>query len=515
MARRIWKYALIFATSMAVFACSDVDYRLFEPTRVKSQSDAGSIHLAVAPPIPFADVREALTPGFNLTGDQAVAKAIPNTAYIEDRFFEMFSAAIGVGLPRTSVTGTKADGDKTVAKAPDRFLADTGKGVLSTGDEKRPLKQDAMLQYAAGTALFQEVHLLERYVAFASQRHGYKPFVVRMNIGVQPFARGQPYDIYSSIGFFVEDAKCEAKPAAHPNRRQPYVLPLLVTDNLEGITSARSAEMITQIALAVSVLAQGIAGDASFGYTRDRLKSVLGTDLNSLLTVGRSSDNVIAVRLGAASQPTTRYAMVPRNHTVTALMLVPNEQFVLCPELEHAPLVRTTMKTGLRDAETGQLVPFDRVGLRTSLLPTLLRTGVPEITAKDWIERFPSELDELLYLVRVQNREKFDDLILKWEPSRQPIKPRPTEPLYTFASRGPRGGEIYRDGLWVALSEFQSRAEFQLAVITLCDPDNRRSRFGCAPPPVVKRPPPETPKPDPAKVPPGATINITIPGQAK
>jgi hypothetical protein len=175
------------------------------------------------------------------------------------------------------------------------------------------------------------------------------------------------------------------------------------------------------------------------------------------------------------------------------------------------------MKTGLRDAETGQLVPFDRVGLRSSLMPTLLRTGVSEATAKAWIETFPSALDDLLYYVRVQNRGEFDRVIYSTHPTATSVKPRPTEPAYSFTStaRGPDGGNIYRDGLWVALSEFQSRAEFQLAVITLCDPDNRRSRFGCAPAPVVKRPPPETPKPDPKTVPPGATINITIPGQAR
>lgn len=68
-------------------ACSDVDRELFEVNRPKSHADAGSIHLAVAPPIPFERVREALRPTYTLSGDDAYKAAIPNTAYMEDLFF--------------------------------------------------------------------------------------------------------------------------------------------------------------------------------------------------------------------------------------------------------------------------------------------------------------------------------------------------------------------------------------------------------------------------------------------
>ena len=170
------------------------------------------------------------------------------------------------------------------------------------------------------------------------------------------------------------------------------------------------------------------------------------------------------------------------------------------------------MKSSLRDAETGQLLPFDRVALRASLKPTLLRTGVPPELAQEWIDSFPSALDDLLYYVRVQRRDEFDKVIFRHR-EREPrptVRPSRTEPAYSFAAGpGPGGGEIYRDGLWVALSEFQSRAEFQLAVVTLCDPDNRRGPFGCADIPPLKRPPPE--KDDKAKAPAsGTTIYTTI-----
>jgi len=271
-------------------ACSDVDKELFEQHRPTSQSEAGSVHLAVAPPIPFEYLRESLVPSYGLTADDAAKAALPTTGYMEDRFFQAFSAALGIGLAKTSVTGTKSDGSAPSAKAPDMKLAESGKNELSTGDDKRQPKQDPMLQYAAATALYQEVKLLEQYVNYAAQRHQYRPFIVRMNVGIQPFARNQPHDVYSSIGFFASD-ECETAGGkfmatgatnSGPLARQPYILPLLVTDNLEGMSTAKSAEMITQIALAVSALVQGVAGEASFGLTRDRLKSVLGTDLNAI-----------------------------------------------------------------------------------------------------------------------------------------------------------------------------------------------------------------------------------------
>ena len=493
------KAALAAGASVLAFglvACSGVDQALFEPFRPKTQGDAGSIHLAVAPPIPFSAVSKTLSPTFALTGDQAFAAAIPTTGYMEDRFFELFSAAVGLAPATSTVTGVAGNGSAPTATPPTTHLADSTKSVLATGDTGRPLKQDPMLQYSAATALYQEVRLLEQYVSYAAQRYDYKAFVVRMNIGVQPFARAEPYDVYSSIGFFPSLPSTQTCAAATgvSAPRFPYVLPLLVTDNLEGTATAKSAESIAQLALAISVLAQGFAGNASFGYTRDRLKSVLGTDLNSLLTVSRTADNVIQARLGAASQPTSRFAIVPRNHTITVLMLVPSEQFnVLCKD--QPPAVRMVMRSTLRDALNGEPLPFDRSGLLTELKPDLIAAGVDESTLHGWFTTNLHDFDMLIAYVQQGNRHAFDEYLI-------PI---------SQAQTANHKRTIFRDAVWLILAEFQSRTPFQTALVNLCDPDNAKSVIACAklPPPPVAKPPTVTP-PKPTNTASGTTITTTI-----
>jgi hypothetical protein len=481
-------------------ACSDVDKELFEQHRPTSQSEAGSVHLAVAPPIPFEYLRESLVPSYGLTADDAAKAALPTTGYMEDRFFQAFSAALGIGLAKTSVTGTKSDGSAPIAKAPDMKLAESGKNELSTGDDKRQPKQDPMLQYAAATALYQEVKLLEQYVNYAAQRHQYQPFIVRMNVGIQPFARNQPYDVYSSIGFFASD-ECETaggKFKATPLARQPYILPLLVTDNLEGMSTAKSAEMITQVALAVSALVQGVAGEASFGLTRDRLKSVLGTDLNAIQTVSRTADNAIQVRLGAASQPTARFAMIPRNHTITVLMLVPNRQFeTRCPG--RPPVVRTVIRSTLRDAVNGELLLTGRDALFAKMRANLEEAGFSRQLAQALTSNPAGqhELVRLAAVVQQQQRDVFEARLMMLT-SREP------DPESAYAA-------IYRDALWLVLAEFQSRSQTQSAFVTLCDPKPTATTKDIAcervkPPPA----PPAKKKEDPPKTVSGNTITTTI-----
>lgn len=59
-----------------------------------------------------------------------------------------------------------------------------------------------MLEYAAATAFFQEVKLLNRYVADAALRRGCRAYVVRLQMSVVPFARNFPLDVYSNISLF-------------------------------------------------------------------------------------------------------------------------------------------------------------------------------------------------------------------------------------------------------------------------------------------------------------------------
>jgi hypothetical protein len=92
--------------------------------------------------------------------------------------------------------------------------------------------------------------------------------------------------------------------------RQPFVIPLVVTDNLEGALTSNTSEVVRQLALALSALIQNVQAKAEVQKLRDELRSITGADINSLLTVARLSDNIIRVRLGAVRSPIANNAYV-------------------------------------------------------------------------------------------------------------------------------------------------------------------------------------------------------------
>ena len=90
-------------------------------------------------------------------------------------------------------------------------------------------------------------------------------------------------------------------------------------------------------------------------------EEVLARDLNGLLTVARLSENTLRVRLGAMQAATADYAMVPRNHNVTLLLMVPEGA---------GSTVQVVARTELVDTETGEelLVDTGSTAVREQLL---------------------------------------------------------------------------------------------------------------------------------------------------
>jgi hypothetical protein len=104
----------------------------------------------------------------------------------------------------------------------------------------------------------------------------------------------------------------------------PVVVPLMVTDDVESALHSAAEERIRDLAFSIAALVNGFGGSAAVKKVTDQLQSSLGHDYNSLLTVARLADNTYRVRLGAMQQITSAYAMVPRTHNITFLLLVPH-----------------------------------------------------------------------------------------------------------------------------------------------------------------------------------------------
>jgi hypothetical protein len=336
----------------------------YNATRVDTTREAGSVHIAVLSVAPWERYVSALQPQFHLTEEQALASVVRDSRKVRTETMD----AMGIS---GELKGKKGGAD---GEAPSSGLQVIGGGPIvpqSLWEGKNPDEHpDAMLEYSTATSLFQEVQLLNRYVQDAAIPSGHRAYVVRMQVALMPRRRHEPYDAYTTIGFFTtrrEEGESGDVAVSLGSRGTPgtqlrgsdlhlaadgqgaRVIPLLVTENLEASFESRMAESLQALSLSLSSFAPSVTG----GLGVDALQSsnsasVYARDLNGLLTVARLSENSLRVRLGAMQESTANYAMVPRTHNITILLTLPESA---------AGVVDLVARTVLIDAETGLALP--------------------------------------------------------------------------------------------------------------------------------------------------------------
>lgn len=250
--------------------------QLFEDQRrVDRQDKAGSVQIAVIARDHWDDYRDAMQPKFALDEKQALAEAIPQTMALEEQFINILEAALQVNLQQTLKTSKKTtktetgkdpvDTEETTEETKPGEVPDVDLGDLpgSRGTAPAPgalLKNgvgtDAFLKYLTATALFQEVHLLNKYVQSAAMQRNYKPYVVRLQVTTLPGARNQPYDSYINLSFFSGGFSAENPPPPLP------VQPRSASG--ESTKSAKGAELGAAV-VAADQLTTDAAGTAADG----------------------------------------------------------------------------------------------------------------------------------------------------------------------------------------------------------------------------------------------------------
>ncbi len=325
----------------------------FRETRALDPRDAGSVHVTVLAVAPWSHYVDALSPRFSMTADDAVSRVIRDTRQsIESRQSAVGGSAAVTEKPELAgfPTGPEAVRVGNFASVPDRVEG-----------------PDAMMEVWTANSLYQEVQILNRVLRDAVIPDGFRPYLVRLQVSLIPRRRHQPYDAYLTLSFFSPEAQKpgEATPSAAPSVSMragstvgsstggtgPVVLPLLVTDNLESSLVSRSQQDIQRLALSLAA----IPGDFASKLTADLFSNefqgqVAGRDLNSLLTMARVSPNTLRVRIGAMAESTADYAMVPRNHNVTLLVMVPERSPAEVELVARTTLVDTTSGNELSDS---------------------------------------------------------------------------------------------------------------------------------------------------------------------
>jgi hypothetical protein len=397
--------------------------------------------------------------------------------------------------------------------------------------EKTTLEKEPILQHLIATALFQEVQLLNRYVTDAATRTHMVPYVVRIQITVMPEARNEPYDAYSNLSFFLgapvpipkevqqpqpngataskeipsketpskdatqlklfeyekanaaaleraygvhhaQDAKIDRTLDGHipcTGAQSPSILPLFVTDNIEGAMHAQTAESVRQLMGALAVLSNNFSGSASARFRSDMLRSVLGRDLNSLLTVGRVNDNTLRVRLGAVQAPTGSYAMVPQTHNVTLLLMVPDRDS-RNDECRDVRTMRFLSRTSFVDAKTGQTLP-ERSALNEAFLVAKINQELDNYGVK--IHWTPVQEKRGIYLNLVlfastNNRQGFRDQFQKLlamderNKCKDPANGKLFKPCLSDFTR-----DLLEDGVWMELVNLTSGSQWHIGTLEL------------------------------------------------
>ena len=447
--------------------------RPIPPIEVQWEDEAARSGLAVLSVAPWEEYVATLQPEFTLKPADALAQAIPTTLRQQSELLDALTASLKVALPTSSTSSSTTEatttetGDQSLSRETAGTLAttaassgaaptsaqtstqtttttDANTGSTSstiqstTTSNKQPgnvanvpaptipalppalrptanpldaaIERDPMVKYAAATALYQEVQLLNRYVRDAALRTNRRPYVVRLQVSILPQLRGQAYDAYAMLSFLYGELNETPVLVPYSQSRRgpssneiavgvPTVIPLLVTDSLEQSAAATSVSRLRGFGLALLAMQSGVGLSGDFGRRIQTLQAAIGEDANSILTVTKVSDNVLRVRFGAINQIGSGLALQPRNHTVTVLMLLPEDFKQRVDVLSKLEVVRATDGVTLPDR------PFSVTRSQVhSAVCKYITTCVADVIPQNQVEH----ADNLAYAVQAANSAAFN-----------------------------------------------------------------------------------------------------------
>lgn len=290
---------------------------VFEAREAENAREAGAVHLAVQSVVPWELCANELLPGFRLDSEEALQKVLPTTQSMTTA--SMSSSQIGVSRQEAGVANPQKPSNESLGIR----LGDSG-----------PLQQERsepVLQYQTANALLQEVQLMNRAPLDVPVPPGYRAYLVRLQISLVPQRRNSPYDVYSLLSFFyagagVQKVRLRGDDTEPDSERGPRVLSLLVSDSYEASRQDRSSAAVQRLALnLLSTPGSAVSSIAAEFLSAEMQAQVRGRDLNNLLNVARASENTLRVRMGAMQQGSAQHAVVPRTHTVSVLVAVPED----------------------------------------------------------------------------------------------------------------------------------------------------------------------------------------------
>lgn len=307
--------------------------------------EAGSVHISVIAVTPWNEIKTKLRPNLQIDTKTLREQAIPVTFTVLDKYLEILrlQAALAPGTVKTtSISSTAVETGKddifksssTTTKAPGEPRATTvgesiAPGATAAGSVAGATAINSSLTARAMASFIQDVQALNAEVDAAAKRTGYVPYLMRIQVSVMPRRRHLGYDVYSNLSFFGYKGSFDPATGSALKRSAtsgtPFIVPLLSSDSIETAQRSQSIEALKDVGIALDLIkGVGSAGIAA-GSQRDRQQALQGLDVNSVLTMGRISDNTLRVRFGAAFDPGGGFAVHPRTNTISVLVFFPKD----------------------------------------------------------------------------------------------------------------------------------------------------------------------------------------------
>lgn len=334
------------ALSMLV-GCSSGGLR-FKDTPEGNQSvanvdEAGSVHVAIIAVTPWENIKAKLRPNLQIDEKDLRSQSIPVTFALLDKYLDILrlQAAIAPTTVKTTSTSTSTGetgkdsvnkSDTTTTTGPGEPRKTEVAPVLASGSAPSLTASGAgainsSLTARAMASYVQDIQALNAEVDGAANRTGYEPYLVRVQVSVMPRRRHLGYDVYSNLSFFGYKGRFDSQTGEAVEREStkgtPFVVPLLSSDSVETAQRSQSLEALRDVGVALDLVKGFGSVGASANSQKDRQQALQGLDVNSVLTMGRLSDNTLRVRFGAAFDPGGGYSTHPRTNTISVLVFFP------------------------------------------------------------------------------------------------------------------------------------------------------------------------------------------------
>ncbi|SFR87935.1 hypothetical protein SAMN05428960_2604 [Mitsuaria sp. PDC51] len=312
---------------------------------VENLDEAGSVHVAVLAVTPWDEVKAKLRPNLKIDDKDLRNQAIPVTFTLLDKYLDIlrFQASLAPTVVKNTASSStttetgKEDVTKTTTSqetAPGQARKTDLAGALPAGSAPSVAASgisaiNSSLTARAMASFVQDVQALNAEVDGAAKRTGFTPYLFRVQVSVMPRRRHLGYDVYSNLSFFGYEGAFDAATGAATSRTHvngtPFVVPLLSSDSIETAQRSQSIEAIRDVGVALDLVKGFGAAGFSVGSQKDRQQALQGLDVNSVLTLGRLSDNTLRVRFGAAYDPGGGFAVHPRTNTISVLVFFPTK----------------------------------------------------------------------------------------------------------------------------------------------------------------------------------------------